>query len=58
MEKKERGLLGKLLVFVLAVLAFIGLIAMTLSVLNPYVNPKQLVWTSFFRFGLLGNIYF
>lgn len=48
MERRERGFFGKLLVFVLAILAFIGLIAMTLSVLNPYVNPKQFVWTSFF----------
>ena len=48
MEKRERGFLWKLLVFVLAILAFIGLIAMALSVVNPYVNPKHLVWTSFF----------
>lgn len=48
MERKERGFLGRILVFILSVLAVIGLIAMTLSVINPYINPKQFVWTSVF----------
>lgn len=48
MERRERGLFGKLLVFVLALLAFVGLVAMVLSVLNPYIHPKQFIWTSFF----------
>ena len=48
MERRERGFFGKLLVFILALLAFIGLIAMALSVVNPYINPKQFIWTSFF----------
>lgn len=48
MERRERGFFGKLLVFILAVLAFIGLIAMTLSVINPYIDPKRFIWTSFF----------
>lgn len=48
MERRERGIFGKLLVFVLALLAFVGLAAMALSVVNPYIDPKQFIWTSFF----------
>lgn len=48
MERRERGFFGKLLVFILTILAVIGLIAMGLSVVNPYINPKQFVWISFF----------
>lgn len=48
MERRERGFFGKLLVFILALLAFIGLIAMALSVVNPYIDPKRFIWTSFF----------
>ncbi len=48
MAGRERGFFGKLLVFVLTILALIGLIAMTLSVLNPYIDPKRFIWTSFF----------
>ena len=51
MARKERGFFGKLLVFILALLAFVGLIAMILSVVNPYLDPKQFVWTSFFGLG-------
>ena len=39
------------MVFILALLAFVGLIAMILSVVNPYFDPKQFVWTSFFGLG-------
>lgn len=45
---RERGFLGKVLVFILTLFAVIGLIAMILSVINPYFNPKQFIWTSFF----------
>lgn len=45
---RERGFFGKLLVFILTILALIGLVAMMLSVANPYINPKQFIWTSFF----------
>ena len=48
MARSERGFFGKLIVFILALLAFIGLIAMALSVANPYLDPKQFIWTSFF----------
>ena len=48
MERRERGFLGRLLVFIMSFMAVIGLIAMTLSVVNPYINPQQFVWTSFF----------
>lgn len=48
MERRERGFFGKLLVFILALLAFVGLVAMALSVLNAYVDPKTFIWTTFF----------
>lgn len=48
MVRRARGFFGKLLVFILALLAFIGLIAMTLSVVNPYLDPKKFSWASFF----------
>lgn len=48
MERSERGIFGKLLVFILTILALIGLVAMALSVLNAYVNPKHFIWTTLF----------
>ena len=48
MARKERGFFGKVLVFIFSVFAVIGLIATVLSVICPYVNPKQFVWTAFF----------
>lgn len=48
MERKERGFFGKLLVFILSVLAFLGLVAMALSVINAYINPQHFIWTTVF----------
>lgn len=48
MERVERGFFGKLLVFIFAVLAFIGLVAMVLSVGNAYINPQHFIWTTIF----------
>ena len=48
--RNDRGFFGKLLVFVLTILAIIGLVAMALSVINAYIDPKQFVWTT--AFGL------
>lgn len=48
MERKERGIIGKFLVFILTLLAIVGLVAMTLSIICPHVNPKHFVWISFF----------
>ncbi len=47
-EKKNRSFLGKLLVFIFAVLAFLGLVAMALSVINAYINPQHFIWTTVF----------
>ena len=47
-EKKKRSFFGKMLVFIFAVLAFIGLVAMALSVINPYINPQHFIWTTVF----------
>jgi len=48
MEHKERGFFGKLLVFILSVLASVGVVAMALSVLNAYINPNRFIWTTLF----------
>ena len=47
-EKKERSFFGKMMVFILAVLAFLGLVAMALSVANAYINPQHFIWTTIF----------
>ena len=51
MERKERGIIWKLLVFVLTLLALVGLVAMAMSIVNGYVDPKRFVWTSVFGLG-------
>ena len=48
MEHKERGFFGKLIVFILSLLALVGLVAMAISVLNAYVNPNRFLWTTLF----------
>ena len=47
-EKKKRSFFWKMLVFIFAVLAFFGLVAMALSVINPYINPQHFIWTTVF----------
>ena len=47
-ERKPRSFFGKMIVFILAVLAVIGVIAMALSVANAYVNPNDFIWTTVF----------
>ena len=51
MERKQRGFFGKVLVFLLALLAFVGLIAMILSVINAFINPQHFIWTTIFGLG-------
>ena len=46
--RNRRGFIGKLLVFVLTLLALVGLFAMVLSVVNPYIDPNRFIWTSVF----------
>ena len=50
-DKKQRGFFGRVIVFLLSILAFIGLLAMAMSVLSAYVNPSKFVWFSFFGLG-------
>ena len=47
-QGKKRGFFGRVIVFLLAILAFVGLMAMAMSVLGSYVDPKKFVWFSFF----------
>lgn len=44
----KRGFFGRLLVFLLTVLAFIGVIAMAMSVLSSYVDPVKFPWMAYF----------
>ena len=46
--KKERGFFGKLVVGLLTLLAWIGLLAMGMSVLSGFISPVKFVWASFF----------
>ena len=39
------------MVFVLTLLAVVGIVAMTMSVVNGYVDPKRFILTSFFGLG-------
>ena len=48
MERRERGFFGRIMVFVLSILAVIGLIAMALSVICPHIDPKHFGWIPFF----------
>lgn len=47
-QRNRRSLIGRIIVFLLTVLACIGLLAMGMSVLSSYVNPEKFVWASFF----------
>ena len=58
MERRERGFFGKLIVFILSLLALIGLVAMALSVLNAYVNPNRFIWTTFFGLAFWGILFY
>lgn len=50
-NKNKRGIIGRLIVFLLSILAFVGIIIMAMSVLSSYVDPAKFVWLAFF--GLL-----
>lgn len=45
---KKRGFFGRLLVFLLTVLAVIGVIGMAMSVLSSFVNPVKFPWLAYF----------
>jgi endonuclease/exonuclease/phosphatase family metal-dependent hydrolase len=47
-EQKNRSFFGKMLVFIFAVMAVMGLVAMALSVANAYINPQHFIWTTVF----------
>ena len=46
--KKRRGFFGRLVVFLLSILALVGFFAMVMSVLSCHVDPNRYVWFSFF----------
>ena len=50
-ERNRRGFFGRVLVFLLSVLAVIGVIAMAASVLSSFVNPERFAWPALFGLG-------
>lgn len=44
----RRGFFGRLIVGLLSLMAFLGLMAMAMSVLSSYIDPSKFVWASFF----------
>lgn len=44
----KRGFFGRLLVFLLTIMAFIGVIAMSMSVLSSFVDPVKFPWMAYF----------
>ena len=58
MERRERGFFGRLLVFILTILAIIGLIAMGLSVVNAYINPQRFIWTTMFGLAFWAILFY
>ena len=47
-KKHRRSFFGRLIVGLLVLLAVIGLVAMSLSVLSSFVNPEKFVWIAYF----------
>ena len=56
--KKKRGILGRIIVFLLAILAFVGMLAMAMSVLCSYVDPTKFVWLTFFGLMFWAILFF
>jgi endonuclease/exonuclease/phosphatase (EEP) superfamily protein YafD len=56
--KKKRSLIGRIIVFLLAVLALAGLLAMAMSVLCSYVDPTKFVWLTFFGLMFWAILFF
>ena len=50
-EKKQRGFFGKVAVFLLALMAIVGLVSMGLSVVNAFINPQRFILTTLFGLG-------
>ena len=57
-KKRKRSVIGHILVFLLALMAIIGLVAMVLSVLNGYINPEHFIWTTVFGLAFWEIFYF
>ncbi|MBR4391825.1 MAG: endonuclease/exonuclease/phosphatase family protein [Bacteroidales bacterium] len=47
-EKNRRSVFGRLIVGLLTLLAWVGVLAMVLSVMSSYISPEKFVWASFF----------
>ena len=47
-ERRRRGFFGRLIVFLLTLLALVGFIAMVLSVISSFLDPVKFVWTAYF----------
>lgn len=47
-DKGNRSFIGRLVVFVLSLLAMLGVVCMAMSVLSSHVDPKRFVWLAYF----------
>ena len=47
-ERRRRGFFGRLIIFLLTLLALVGFIAMVLSVISSFLDPVKFVWTAYF----------
>lgn len=47
-QRNRRGIIGRIIVFLLTLLAVMGLLAMGMSVASSYIDPEKFVWASFF----------
>lgn len=58
--EKKKPFLNKVVIFIVAIFAFIAMISMLLCAINPLINPNFFVWTSFFGLAfwpiLIANI--
>ena len=57
-ERKQRSFFGKMMIFLLTVLAVVGLIAMALSIANAYINPRNFIWTTVFGLAFWEILFF
>lgn len=57
-KRRERGFFGRILVFILTILAIIGLVAMALSVMCPHIDPKHFGWIPFFGLSFWVILFF
>lgn len=57
-RKSQRSFFGRLLVFLLTVFAWLGVIAMALSILSSFINPSKFVWLTYFGLAFWAILFY